>query len=75
MTDYIYDTKKGNIKMEYVADGKDRIVSVSPEGTFSRDYKTPLIFKKAIELFTEREKKVADVKVEKRKEDEEVKTK
>lgn len=61
--------------MEYVSDGKDRVVLMSPEGSSVRYYKTPLIFKKAIELFAEWEKKVADVKVEKRKEDEEVKTK
>ena len=35
MTDHIYETKKGVI-MEYVSDGKDRVVLMSPEGSSVR---------------------------------------
>ena len=46
--------------MEYVSDGKDRVVLMSPEGSSVRYYKTPLIFKKAIESFAGLENKTAE---------------
>ena len=70
MTDHIYETKKGVI-MEYVSDGKDRVVLMSPEGSSVRYYKTPLIFKKAIESFAGLENKTAEEDAERRKKEEE----
>jgi hypothetical protein len=57
--------------MEYVSDGKDRVVLMSPEGSSVRYYKTPLIFKKAIESFAGLENKTAEEDAERRKKEEE----
>ena len=61
--------------MEYVSDGKDRVVLMSSEGSSVRHYKTPLIFKKAIESFAGLENKTAEEDAERRKKEEEEKGK